>query len=566
MLLLDPNNNDRYYPDDRGREIMDATIGFFESKGKRQLKNDDHERRWYQDYLDFLRDNRVFASLCTPAGEGADDCRWDTWRNCGFSEILGFYGLHYWYAWQVSVLGLGPIWMSENQAARQKAAAQLEQGELFAFGLSEQAHGADLYSSSMRLEQLAGGDYRANGSKYYIGNGNVARMVSTFGRMGDNDDFVFFAADSQHPAYNLKKNVVNVQSYVSSYELNDYPVNESDILSRGHEAWDAALNTVNVGKFNLGWASIGISTHAFYEAVTHAHNRVLYGQRVTEFPQVRRLMMDSYARLVAMKLVGLRAADYMRAAGPDDRRYLLFSPIVKMKVTTQGEDVINHLWDVIAARGFENDTYFETAARDIRALPKLEGTVHVNMALIVKFMANYLFNPAEFPEIGRRDDDSNDDFLFQQGATRGLAGIQFHDPMPVFERHSQLPNVALFIEQIETMKELCLKAAPTKEQSRNVDFLLAVGELFTVVVYAQLVLENAPIYSIPDALVEQIFDVLLRDMSRYAVDLYNNPAASDEQMKYCLKLLRKPVADAARFDGLYTNQVVALAGAYEMRP
>jgi len=87
-----------------------------------------------------------------------------------------------------------------------------------------------------------------------------------------------------------------------------------------------------------------------------------------------------------------------------------------------------------------------------------------------------------------------------------------------------------------------------------------------VVVYAQLVLENAPIYSIPDALVEQIFDVLLRDMSRYAIDLYNNPAASDEQMKYCLKLLRKPVADAARFDGLYTDQVVALAGAYEMRP
>ena len=347
----------------------------------------------------------------------------------------------------------------------------------------------------------------------------------------------------------------------------DMPLAQAALIGCGvTTGLGAALNTVNIGKYNLGWASIGISTHAFYEAVTHAHNRVLYGQRVTEFPQVRRLMMDAYARLVAMKLVGLRAADYMRAAGPDDRRYLLFSPIVKMKVTTQGEDVINHLWDVIAARGFENDTYFETAARDIRALPKLEGTVHVNMALIVKFMANYLFNPAEFPEIGRRDDDSNDDFLFQQGATRGLAGIQFHDPMPVFERHSKLPNVALFIEQIETMKELCLKAAPTKEQSRNVDFLLAVGELFTVVVYAQLLLENAPVYSIPDALVEQIFDVLLRDMSRYAIDLYNNPAASDEQMKYCLKLLRKPVADAARFDGLYTDQVVALAGAYEMRP
>ena len=34
----------------------------------------------------------------------------------------------------------------------------------------------------------------------------------------------------------------------------------------------------------------------------------------------------------------------------------------------------------------EKDTYFELAVRDIRALPKLEGTVHVNMALIIKFM------------------------------------------------------------------------------------------------------------------------------------------------------------------------------------
>ena len=40
-----------------------------------------------------------------------------------------------------------------------------------------------------------------------------------------------------------------------------------------------------------------------------------------------------------------------------------------MKVTTQGEQVINLLWDVIAAKGFEKDMYFEMAARDIRAYP-----------------------------------------------------------------------------------------------------------------------------------------------------------------------------------------------------
>jgi len=565
MIFLNPNAHDRFYPDARSDEVMRKTIAFFEAKGKRSLKEDDHERIWYQDFLDFVKEERIFATMCTPEGYGADDSRWDTWRICEFSEILAFYGLHYWYTWQVSVLGLGPIWMSENEEAKQKAAAQLENGDLFAFGLSEQAHGADLYSSSMKLARNGNGSYTANGSKYYIGNGNVARMVSTFGRMSDNDDWVFFTADSQHANYHLKKNVVNVQSYVSSYELKDYPISESDILSRGPEAWDSALNTINVGKFNLGWASIGISTHSFYEAVTHAHNRVLYGKRVTEFPQVRQLMMDAYSRLVAMKLVGLRAADYMRAAGPDDRRYLLFNPIVKMKVTTQGEDVIDHLWDVIAARGFENDTYFEMATRDIRALPKLEGTVHVNVALIVKFLANYLFNAAEFPEIDTRSEAANDSFLFQQGATRGLGGIQFHDYRPAFDSYN-LPNVNIFKDQIDTLREMCLKAAPSTEQNKDLDFLLAVGEVFILIVYAQLVVENARILKLPDAMVDQMFDVFVRDMSRYALALYSKPSTNDAQMKHCMKMVRKPIANPSQFDGLYDEYVTSLSGAYEMKP
>ena len=200
------------------------------------------------------------------------------------------------------------------------------------------------------------------------------------------------------------KNVVNSQNFVSEFRLEDYPVREEDVLHTGKDAFHAALNTVNVGKFNLGFASIGICEHAFYEAITHADGRILYGHKVTEFPHVRQLMSDAYARLVAMKLFADRAIDYFRSAGPDDRRYLLFNPITKMKVTTEGEKVIDDLWDVIAAKGFEKDTFFEMAARDIRGLPKLEGTVHVNMALVLKFMANYLFNPAEYRPVPQRRD------------------------------------------------------------------------------------------------------------------------------------------------------------------
>ena len=153
MILLNPARRTHAQPDARSEEIMLKTIAFFEAKVKEQIKADDHARAWYQDFLDFVREERVFATLLTPAEYASDgEGRWDTARICEFAEILGFYGLPYWYTFQVTVLGLGPIWMSPNDEAKRRAAAALEDGGIFAFGLSEQDHGADLYSSEMELE------------------------------------------------------------------------------------------------------------------------------------------------------------------------------------------------------------------------------------------------------------------------------------------------------------------------------------------------------------------------------------------------------------------------------
>jgi acyl-CoA dehydrogenase len=351
---------------------------------------------------------------------------------------------------------------------------------------------------------------------------------------------------------------------VANFALKDYPISEADILHKGQGAWDAALNTVNIGKYNLGWASIGICEHAFYEAIRHAANRRLYGMAVTDFPHVRGMFTDAYARLVAMKLFTLRAGDYMRIASPEDRRYLLYNPTVKMKVTTQGEEVINLLWDVIAAKGFEKDMYFEMAARDIRALPKLEGTVHVNIALIVKFMANYFFFPGEFTPVLTRSEAANDDFLFNQGPTRGLSRIQFHDYNLAYGLYN-LPNVCLFREQIETLKAFLAAATPDEAQQKDTDFLLALGELFTLVVYGQLILENARLYEVDEDTVEQIFDFMVRDFSKYALGLYSKPSATPAQMELCLKMIRKPAVDAARFGRLWKDVIYPLKDAYEMK-
>ncbi len=563
MFLLNPKQLSENHPDPALNAILRKTVVFFETRGKKQLKEDDFNRVWYADFLEFIKQERIFATLLTPSGYGDKNCRWDTSRLCAFNELLGFYGLCYWYVWQVTILGLGPIWMSPNEELKRRAAQLLDDGAVFAFGLSEKEHGADIYASDMLLVPTGDGNYLARGDKYYIGNGNEAAMVSVFGREPDGGGYAFFIVNSKHEKYELVKNITATQSYVAEFVLHDYPVAETDILSKGDEAWNATLNTVNIGKYNLGWASIGICTHAFYEAINHASGRSLYGMHVTDFPHVKQMFVDAYARLVAMKLFALRASDYLRSASAEDRRYLLYNPVVKMKVTTQGEEVINLLWDVIAAKGFEKDTYFETAARDIRALPKLEGTVHVNIALIVKFMQNYFFNPAEYAEVPRRLEPVNDDYLFNQGATRGLGKIQFHDYRPAYNSCT-LPNVQIFKEQISLFREFLFKATPDAGQQKDIDFLLTVGEIFTLVVYGQLILENATLRAIEDDVVDQIFDFMVRDLSKFALQLYSKPSSTEAQMAFCMKLVRKAHVDEERYGRVLQRHVYSMNGVYEM--
>lgn len=565
MKLFNPNEYERLHSDAVSRELVEKTITFFEKKGLQKIKEDDQDQVWYDDFLDFVKSEKIFYQLLTPAEHSGGETRWDMWRISEFNEVLGFYGLCYWYAWQVTILGLGPIWMGTNETLKKKAAGLLRDGGVFAFGLSEKTHGADLYSSEMTLRPQPDGTWLANGSKYYIGNGNCAALVSTFGKVEGTGEDVFFAVETDHPSYECVKKIDTSgvrQAYVAEYALHDYPITDADIISIGQHAWNSSLNTVNIGKFELGCASIGIATHSFYEALNHAAARNLYGRFVTDFPHVRKLFVESYARLIAMKLVAYRSADYLRCASDDDRRYLLFNPIVKMKVTGEGERVVGLLHEVIAAKGYEQDTYFEMAIRDIGMLPKLEGTEHVNMALIIKFVKNYFFEPQQYPKIERQSDGGDDKYLFNQ-KTGKLGQVRFPDYRLAYEG-ADGANAVIFREQVELFRTLLMTAPPSDAQAKNIDYMLAAGELFTLIVYAQLILENARIYNIDDSLLEQIFTVLVQDFTRAALQMVIGYENSPEQEELYREMMKKPAMDREGFDRVWKDDVYALRGRYVM--
>lgn len=565
MILFNPKKYERWHADELSKNLVVKTIEFFEKKGLKRIKEDDQSTVWYEDFLDFIKQEKIFATLLTPSGYGEPDSRWDMWRISEYNEILAFYGLQYWYAWQVSLLGLGSIWMGSNETTKREAARLLAEGGVFAFGLSEKEHGTDLHASEMALYPQEDGSFLARGEKYYIGNGNKAALVSTFGRIDGTGEFVFFAVKTDHPGYSCLKKIDTSgmrQAYLAHCKLNDYPITVEDIISRGPLAWECALNTINIGKIGLGFASIGICTHAFYEAINHAGRRILYGRPVTDFPHIRNLFTEAFARLNAMKLCGLRMTDYLRCAAEDDRRYLLFNPIVKMKLTSQGKKVVEMLHAIIASKGFEQETYFEMAVRDIGMLPKLESAEQVNLLLIIKFITGYFFAHQDYPETPRRNDPGNDNYLFRQH-TGGLSKIKFPDYRRCYEGVN-IPNVLVFREQVELFKEVLIQNPPTKKQLADIDYMFALGELFTMIVYAQLILENVKIYKTEDDLVNEIFKFLIKDFNGYALNMVASFENTPEQEALYMKMVKKPILERQRFNRVWEKYVAVVKDQYVM--
>ncbi|MBW2366060.1 MAG: acyl-CoA dehydrogenase, partial [Deltaproteobacteria bacterium] len=85
MIILNPKKKKYEHLDEQSREIMLKTIDFFENKGKKKLKEDFHERVWYSDFLEFVKKEKIFSTLLTPAKYGNGNTRWDTFRNCEFN-------------------------------------------------------------------------------------------------------------------------------------------------------------------------------------------------------------------------------------------------------------------------------------------------------------------------------------------------------------------------------------------------------------------------------------------------------------------------------------------------
>ena len=168
----------------------------------------------------------------------------------------------------------------------------------------------------------------------------------------------------------------------------------------------------------------------------------------------------------------------------------------------------------------------------------------------------------------RRDDPADDAFLWDQGPASGLSAIRFHDPGPVFAAWPQ-PNVALFREQVEVFKDAAgaghARPRPRPRTSTSCWRWASSSRWWSTPSSSSRTPALRAAEGIDGDTVDQVFDVLVRDFSRHAVDLHGKAASTPAQMELALQMIRKPAQDPARRERIW-GRVHALKDAYEMSP
>jgi acyl-CoA dehydrogenase len=572
-----------YLEDSSVRRLRD----FFQSKGLEALKQEDLHEDWYPDWIDYQAKHRLYASVLSPERYSSFGNRFNLLKLTRFLETFAYFSPAHAYSLHVSFLGLFPILMSSNEALKKEAIAKLEEGGLFAFGVSERGHGSDLFANEFTVKQAGAAGWVADGTKYYIGNANKACMISILAKevlertteaqrtqSEDNTEkrkeeranagvakrlpFAFFALrPGEAPGFrNVRKiRTLGIRSaYVGEFEVKGHAFPASDVISQGRHAWDAVLGTVNIGKFFLGFGAVGICEHAFAEAFRHMRQRILYGKPVTDMPHIRTAMVLAFARLTAMKLYAYRALDYLQAAGEDDRRYLLWSAVQKAKVSTEGVKVMELLSECIGAKGFEADTYFESALREAQMIPGLESSTHINFGLTSQFMDGYFTTPGgevsapKSLSLGQAEPSENP--YWMQARAGNAKTVRFGHFLRAYLPLRSVANVRSFVKQAQAFRRFAGGGVTALKPTADAGLPIALGKCFSVIAYAQLIAEHCLAVKVAAATVSVLFHALIEDLSAEALQLSALFPPGSTERASLKRVVRVPRTSAAEFVSL----------------
>jgi alkylation response protein AidB-like acyl-CoA dehydrogenase len=288
----------------------------------------------------------------------------------------------------VQKLGALPIMLAGNDDQKGRYFPRLASGEwLIAFGLTEAAAGSDVASNRMRAVRDGDG-YRLTGSKRFITNGSVAKVVTVFAltdpEVGGRKGMSAFIVETDSPGFSAPRveHKMGIRgSPTAELHFDDVHVPVENRLGEEGDGFKIAMGTLDRSRLAIGAQAVGIAQGAIDAAIGYAKDRQQFGQRVSDFQGIQFMLADMASQTEAARQLTY-AASARVDAGVSDIPYWtstakLIAGDTAMRVTTDAVQIFG-------GYGYITEYPVERMMRDAKITQLYEGTQQIQRLIIAR--------------------------------------------------------------------------------------------------------------------------------------------------------------------------------------
>jgi butyryl-CoA dehydrogenase len=283
-------------------------------------------------------------------------------------------------------LGIYPIFKHGSPAQRDRYLKKLTTGEwIGAFGLTEPGAGSD--AGGTQTTAVRDGDgWILNGSKIYITNGKMARVIITAARTSKEagtrgiSAFILEQPAAGITVGKLEDKLGCRGSETAELHFQDVRLPGDALLGEVNKGFPIFLDTLDGGRVSIGAMALGIARAAFEASVEYARTRQQFGHPIADFQGLQWILADMATQIETARLHVYSAAQMKDAGEPfkkESAMAKLVASEVAMWVTTKAIQVHGGI-------GYMRDLPVERYFRDAKLLEIGEGTSEIQRTVIAR--------------------------------------------------------------------------------------------------------------------------------------------------------------------------------------